>query len=1169
MAEEKSSTKLRFLLDMEKQIQNDWREQKIYELDCPAPNTPEAKKEKFMVTFPYPYMNGRLHLGHTFSISKCEFVIRFQNLNGKRALFPFGLHCTGMPIKACADKLRNEMKDFGYPPNFPVKKKEEVEEKSEVVQEKFKGKKSKAAAKTGGLDYQWQIMKALGIEDEEIKKFADPAYWLEYFPPLTKIDLQKMGLAVDWRRTFITTDVNPYYDSFVRWQMIRLKEKNKVKFGKRYTIYSPKDGQPCMDHDRSKGENAGPQEYSLIKMQVCKPYPKALKKFEAKNVFLVAATLRPETMYGQTNCWLHPTIKYVAIPTKTNEIFICTRRCARNICHQELTDKWGEFKVLAEILGSELLGTALKAPLTSYEKIYALPMLTIKEGKGSGVVSSVPSDSPDDLSALRDLKNKKDLREKYNITDEMVLPFEPIPIIEIPELGNLAAVTVCDKLKIKSQNDTELLAKAKDEVYKKGFYDGVLIVGDYKSTPVQDAKKKIQAELYDSKKAVKYMEPERLIVSRSNDECVVALCDQWYLDYGEEKWKEITENYLMSSFECYSPEVKRNFKASIEWLKEHACSRSYGLGTKMPWDEQYLIESLSDSTIYNAYYTVCHLLQAGFDGKERSPIGISASDLTPEVWDYIFFKDAKFPKTPIPKDKLDKLRAEFNYWYPTDVRCSGKDLLPNHLTYYLYCHTAMWDKDPSKWPKGSRCNGHLLLNGDKMAKSTGNFLTLDEAINKYSADGMRMCLADAGDGIEDANFDEKMANSEVLKIYAMIEWTKEMIENRQNLRKGPPSTFFDKIFESEINKSIQLTKKNYEQMLFKEALLTGFFELQTARDQYREFETSGLNEELIFRFIEVQALLLSPICPHSSEYIWKLLGKKESIMKALWPAGGPVDEKLIACMEYIKDCARSFRARLTGYCQPKGKNKIPVASPSHATIYVAKTYAPWQQAVLNTLRTLYQENNNSFPDKRDILKSLSSQEILKKYLNKHVMPFVQLMLENVSKKDISALNLTTDIDEYQVLATILSYLLENLELEGINIAYSEDADQKIREECKPEKPFITFRVEPSVIAKFSNRQLNNGLFSGQLKVYQNDSLDKIKSKIAKQYRQIKDIKNLEIYRFQDIIAGHRRIPRLDELYSGMIKMGENTILTINADTQQIFTKDSNNECGNHFVYHVC
>ena len=40
-------------------------------------------------------------------------------------------------------------------------------------------------------------------------------------------------LQVDWRRTFITTDANPFYDSFVRWQFIRLKERDKVQFGKR------------------------------------------------------------------------------------------------------------------------------------------------------------------------------------------------------------------------------------------------------------------------------------------------------------------------------------------------------------------------------------------------------------------------------------------------------------------------------------------------------------------------------------------------------------------------------------------------------------------------------------------------------------------------------------------------------------------------------------------------------------------------------------------------------------------------------------------------------------------------------------------------------------------------------------------------------------------------
>lgn len=82
---------------------------------------------------------------------------------------------------------------------------------------------------------------------------------------------------MDWRRTFITTDANPYFDSFVTWQYRHLKERNKVKYGKRYTIFSPLDQQPCMDHDRSTGEGAGPQEYTLIKMEVVGPLPKSLE----------------------------------------------------------------------------------------------------------------------------------------------------------------------------------------------------------------------------------------------------------------------------------------------------------------------------------------------------------------------------------------------------------------------------------------------------------------------------------------------------------------------------------------------------------------------------------------------------------------------------------------------------------------------------------------------------------------------------------------------------------------------------------------------------------------------------------------------------------------------------------------------------------------------------
>lgn len=225
-------------------------------------------------------MNGRLHLGHAFTVAKCDFAVGYQRLLGKKCLFPYAFHCTGMPIKACADKLKREMEEFGFPPKFDstpdeekVDAKKSVEELQQATKEieikdKSKSTRSKAVSKTANLKYQWLIMQSLGLSDEEIKLFANPHYWIEYFSPNCINDMKIMGLKVDWRRSFVTTDSNLYFDSFVRWQFNKLREKSKIKFGKRYTIYSPKDGQPCMDHDRSSGENVGPQEYTLIKMKV-------------------------------------------------------------------------------------------------------------------------------------------------------------------------------------------------------------------------------------------------------------------------------------------------------------------------------------------------------------------------------------------------------------------------------------------------------------------------------------------------------------------------------------------------------------------------------------------------------------------------------------------------------------------------------------------------------------------------------------------------------------------------------------------------------------------------------------------------------------------------------------------------------------------------------------
>lgn len=1176
--ERKGTFKVEYLQEIEKNIQAKWDSVKIHEVDAPSQNK-SSPDEKFLATFPYPYMNGRLHLGHAFSLSKCEFATRYNRLLGKKVLFPFGFHCTGMPIKACADKLRRDMATYGYPPKFPEEM-EIVEEKEDnVLKDKSKGKKSKAVAKAGAAKHQWQIMQSLGLQDEEIKNFTDAAYWLDYFPPLAVQDLKSIGLHVDWRRTFITTDANPFYDSFVRWQFYHLKSRKKIKYGKRYTIYSPKDGQPCMDHDRSTGEGAGPQEYTLIKMKVrC---PEKIKMLPCKNkvhkgykpVYLVAATLRPETMYGQTNCWIHPDMNYIAYTLACGDVYISTERAARNMSYQGFFKEEGKIDIIQRLTGKDLLGLELEAPLTSNKVIYALPMLTIKEDKGTGIVTSVPSDSPDDYAALVDLKKKQPLREKYRIADEMVLPYDPIPIIEVPELGNLVAVTLYDQLKIQSQNDKVKLAEAKEIAYLKGFYDGVLLIGPYKGKKIQDIKKLVQKEMIDSGEAVIYYEPEKTIISRSNDECVVALCNQWYLDYGEENWKRETLEAL-KNLDTFHDEVRKNFLASFDWLHEHACSRTYGLGTKLPWDESWLIESLSDSTIYMAYYTIAHFLQGGtFKGDVPNAYGIKACDMTPEVWDYIFFKDAKMPlhKINIKRAVLDSMRHEFQYWYPVDLRVSGKDLIQNHLTYFLYNHTAIWPNQPELWPQGIRANGHLLLNSAKMSKSEGNFLTLAEAVEKFSADGTRLCLADSGDSIEDANFIESTADAGILRLYTFIEWVKDVLNTKYQYRYNKLQDFHDNVFQSEINLKIRETGENYSKMLYKEALRTGFYELQTARDKYLQLSPM-INLNLIKKYIEIQVILLAPICPHICEYIWgDLLKKHGSISNARWPAVGEINEILIKSSQYLMDAAHTFRILLKNYMTPKkSKAKDDTASvekPRQGIIWVAKTYPPWQSVILTTMREMYSKNGNKLPDNKALSTTFAGKAELKKYM-KRVMPFVQLVKEKVETVGLSALNLTLDFNEFDVLENNKEYLQSTLGLDDIIIKYTDEALEKTREECCPGAPYMNFSSKPVVSICLVNPQCCSNLLELPMKISTVTAAD-IASHVVKQNRaHIKDPASIVLYRYDDPNLGPRIKPVARNILNGKIEIPSDSVFNVNTETEsvEVSIADCTYPIGKYLIY---
>ena len=1155
-------------------------------------NSPPAVHEggKFLVTFPYPYMNGRLHIGHAFSMTKAEFAVNFERMQGKKALFPFAFHCTGMPIQAAAFKLKKEYATYGQPlPNFPPSPPEVVEIDAEggaitigwkcptstggfeltgfevhvregegafalkasvpasVATEKGqcqhtvdgltagmeyafkvrsvvggggsgvdskllsksadgkhnlklmapkakegdkkggKGKsgKSKVVAKTGGLMHQWDVLRSMGLSADECLPFVDPTYWLTYFPPLGRADLKKFGASVDWRRSFITTDYNPYYDSFVRWQFEKLRAADVIAFGKRPSIFSEADGQPCMDHDRDKGEGVGPQEYVAIKLKVLEPFPACLAPLQGKTVYCLAGTLRPETMCGQTNCWILPEGEYGAFAKSESEVYICAARAARNMGFQDVFGKFGSPECLLTIKGKDLLGCAVKAPLTKYDKIYMLPLTTISMTKGTAIVTSVPSDSPDDYAAFMDLKNAKK-REFYGVQAEWVEPFELISILETPDLGPMAAEYVCKEMKIASQKDVEKLKEAHDRVYTAGFYKGVMTAGPFKGMTVQQAKPLQKKAMIDDGEAFTYLEPEGPVFPRSTPdvECVVALVDQWYLKYGEKEWKASVGAHLESTLECYNPAVKKLFRETLEWLSDWACSRSFGLGTRLPWDPQFLIESLSDSTIYMAFYSVAHLLQGAtptedvINGKAAGPAGVKPEQCTSAFWDYILLGKPYDGSVGVAEGTMKKLRTEFAFWYPVDLRVSGKDLIGNHLTMSLYNHAAVWKDDPSMWPQSFYCNGHVMVDAEKMSKSKGNFITLPGAIGEWGADATRFTCADAGDGTENANFDREVCNKAILNFTTELETLASTLSGKGKEMKlrpaGAAGVWLDGWFENEIGRLAAATAAAYKAMKYKEAVKYGWYGMQEARNRYRTGTASvGVLEALYRKWAEAQALVMAPMIPHWAEAVWEALGKGGCVIRQRWPAAAADNAALTAAGSYLFGVSHTFAVALANRDKKKpakGKEAPPpeTEKPNQLNVYVARKWPRWKEIVMTLLRDAYDQDAGEVPVK--VMKELDKNDELKGFgKGKQVPQFAAMMRDDAKNNGPAALALALPFDEVAILRDNTAFLCSALQVAAVHIYTDDDGaapppQPEVLASAAPGKPSVHFFYSAEIVA---------------------------------------------------------------------------------------------------------
>jgi leucyl-tRNA synthetase len=601
---------------------------------------------------------------------------------------------------------------------------------------------------------------------------------------------------------------------------------------------------------------------------------------------------------------------------------------------------------------------------------------------------------------------------------------------------------MCERLDIKSCKETEKLKKAKDEVYLKGFYEGVMLVGECKGMKVCDAKPILRKVLIDNGEAISYYEPESMVVSRTGDECVVALTDQWYLAYGDPEWAGIVSEHIHSdNFNGYNDKIMESFDHVLGWLKEWACSRPFGLGTQLPWDQQWVIESLSDSTIYMAYYTIAHHFHGSVDNlgskEAASPSGVKPEDLTDDVFSYIFLAKP-LPvgvTTAIPEALLKSMQEEFEYWYPFDLRVSAKDLIPNHLTMSLYNHVEIWKDRPKFWPKGIYCNGHIMVDAEKMAKSKGNFLMLKESVDEYSADAIRFAMADAGDSMEDANFDRSVANGAVTYLYIEEESTRLILEDfkADTLREGE-YTFMDKVFNNEMDYLIEGTFNDFEKMCYRDGIHKCWFDMLIARDMYRDWALKcniPMHKEVIMRFLRVLTVMMTPITPHWCEHMWGLLGEGMTVCDAAWPAYEPYNKLVRKEYIFFRDFLKNIRLAFI-------KVKLPPVGDKCTMIYLASIYEEKKVIMLHFLQSICTHEGTFPSDLMGQMKTFCEADSRLSAFTKPMMQFGAFMRNEAEDRGTDALQVEMAFSQKDILEENIAYIKAALGIQEVLVVNTEN-----------------------------------------------------------------------------------------------------------------------------------
>ncbi|MEM3108871.1 MAG: leucine--tRNA ligase [Candidatus Bathyarchaeia archaeon] len=810
---------------------------------------PDPGKRKFFITVAYPYPNSPQHIGHGRTYTITDVYARYLRMRGYNVLFPMAFHYTGTPILAMSKRLR-----------------------------------------AGDKELEETFLKIYRVPREIMEGFHEPLNIARYFHREIKDGMREMGYSIDWRREFTTID--PQYSRFIEWQFHKLKEKGLISRGSHPVGWCPSCGSPVGQHDTIGDKEPEIGEFTLI-------------KFRFNGKILPTATLRPETVFGVTNIWVNPEAVYVEAQVDGEE-WIITDRGA-----EKLKYLGRSVSVKGSFQGSRLIGGYAENPVTGL-RIPILPASFVDPGNATGVVMSVPAHAPFDYQALKDLRDKgAELLKRYGVLPSILDGLKPIPVIEVEGFSEVPARDVVERMGVKDQDDPRLV-DATEEVYSKEYHLGFMRrdIPSYSGLPVSKAKEMVKDDLLREGSGDRIYEIiNRPVLCRCGGECLVKIFeDQWFINYGDESWKEMARACL-EGMRIIPEEVRVEFEHTIGWLKGKACARSEGLGTPLPWDKEWIIESLSDSVIYMAYYTIAHHLRR-----------VPAEKLTPQVFDYILLGEGDpgeiSDRTGMDAGFLLEMRREFTYFYPLDSRHSGRDLIPNHLTFFIFNHAAIFPRE--HWPRSIVVNGSVLMEGKKMSKSFGNIIPLREAVREFAVDPLRLSLVATAGLLQDVDFSPALARSMRERLERLYSWA-------LNVLAGPSEPEGDwglpeRWLWSRINRIIRDATLAMEELRFRDALQLILYLLDQEMGKYVRLASirggDGVNPGLLRRILDLRVRLLAPFAPFLCEEIWSLLGDG-LVSRAEWPEADlkALDEgveEAVAILDRVLDDAKDLCRILKG-----------------------------------------------------------------------------------------------------------------------------------------------------------------------------------------------------------------------------------------------------------------